>query len=333
MKSDFMEKEKKASKRKHDSFFKYIYSIPQNTKALLQLAQRRTPALRKMLSNVNMESLEPIPGSFSTVGERGEADLAFKAKSLKGGPDAFVGILLEHKSVRENDTLSQIYHYVFEVMVNKSNSDFKWLPTKAIIIYNGKSHWNPVEEFKKKGYEQFNGKDLPFECVMVSLANILDSDCSGSNNPVAAIGLLVMKHAYDPDGLKSAGKIIKELLDKLDNNARATLVKKIELYLKWYVDKTLIKEMIMAFRSIGERMGFVSIADAERKAKAAGLRKGMKKGLEEGLKKGIEEGIEKGIKKGIEKSRKNSEKMFKLWVQRVSKKLNVPEKDLLALKP
>jgi flagellar biosynthesis/type III secretory pathway protein FliH len=80
-------------------------------------------------------------------------------------------------------------------------------------------------------------------------------------------------------------------------------------------------------------MGFVSIADAERKAKAAGLRKGMKKGLEEGLKKGIEEGIEKGIKKGIEKSRKNSEKMFKLWVQRVSKKLNVPEKDLLALKP
>ena len=172
---------------------------------------------------------------------------------------------------------------------------------------------------------------------MVSLANILDSDCSGSNNPVAAIGLLVMKHAYDPDGLKSAGKIIKELLDKLDNNARATLVKKIELYLKWYVDKTLIKEMIMAFRSIGERMGFVSIADAERKAKAAGLRKGMKKGLEEGLKKGIEEGIEKGIKKGIEKGiekgRKNSEKMFKLWVQRVSKKLNVPEKDLLSLKP
>lgn len=312
-----MGKETKAAKRKHDSFFKYIYSVPQNTKALLQLAQRRTPALRKMLSNVNMESLEPIPGSFSTVGERGEADLAFKAKSLTGGQDAFVGILLEHKSVKENDTLSQIYHYVFEVMVNKSNSDFKWLPTKAIIIYNETSNWDPVEEFKKKGYEQFNGNDLPFECVMVNLAKIHDTDCKGSKNPVAAIGALVMKHAYDPDGLRGAGEIIKEMLDKLDNNTRTTLVKKIELYLETYIDQKLVKEMIMAFKSIGQRMGFVSIADAKRKAEATGHRKGMKEGLE----------------KGREKERENSEKTFKLWVQRVSKKLKVSQKELLALKP
>lgn len=309
----YMGKETKTVKRNHDSFFKYIYSIPQNTKALLQLAQRRTPALRKMLSNVNMESLEPIPGSFSTVGERGEADLAFKAKSLTSGQDAFVGILLEHKSVKENDTLSQIYRYVFEVMVNKSNSDFKWLPTKAIIIYNGTNNWNPIEDFKKKGYEQFNGNDLPFECVMVNLAKIHDTDCKGSKDPVVAIGVLVMKHAYDPDGLRGAGKIIKEMLDKLDNNTRTTLVKKIELYLETYIDQKLVKEMIMAFKSIGQRMGFVSIADAKRKAEATGHRKGMKEGRE--------------------KERENSEKTFKLWVQRVSKKLKVSQKELLALKP
>ena len=33
----------------------------------------------------------------------------------------------------------------------------------------------------------------------------------------------------------------------------------------------------MAFKSIGQRMGFVSIADVERKAEASGLRKGIKK--------------------------------------------------------
>ena len=315
---------KKIKWRKHDSFLKYIYSIPKNTRTLLQLAQRRTPALRKMLSDVDLATLEPIPGSFNTVGERGEADLAFKAKTQTGGLDAFVGILLEHKSVKENDVLSQIYHYVFEVMVNKnvkSDSAWTWLPTKAIIIYNGKTDWDPIADFKKKGYALFNGNTLPFECVMVNLANLLDSDCKGSDNPAAAIGALVMKHAYDPDGLRKAGEIIKELLNKLDNNTRGTLVKKIELYLKWYIDKNLVKEMIMAFKSIGQRMGFVSIADAEMKAKASGLRKGMKKGLE------------KGLEKGREEEQANSEKKMKLLVKRIAKKLNVPEEELLALKP
>jgi hypothetical protein len=315
---------KKLKRRKHDSFLKYIYSVPKNTRTLLQLAQRRTPALRKTLSDVDLKTLEPIPGSFNTVGERGEADLAFKAKSLTGGSDAFVGILLEHKSVKESDVLSQIYHYIFEVMVNKnvkSDTAWTWLPTKAIIIYNGKTDWDPIADFKKKGYALFNGNTLPFECVMVNLANILDSDCRNSDNPSAAIGTLVMQHAYDPDGLRKAGEIIKELLNKLDNNTRGTLVRKIELYLKWYIDKNLVKEMIMAFKSIGQRMGFVSIADAEMKAEASGLRKGMKKGLE------------KGIEKGREEEQANSEKKMKLFVKRIAKKTGLSEKELLALKP
>ena len=311
----------KTTRRKHDPFFRYIYSIPENTSALLRLAQRRTPALRRMLSNVDMESLEPIPGRFSSVGEQGEADLAFKAKSLTGGPDAFVGILLEHKSVRKDDVLAQIYRYVFEVMVNKSRSDFMWLPTKAIIIYNGKTDWDPVADFRKNRFAEFNGGDLPFECVMVNLSDIRDTDCNDADNAVAAIGTLVMKHAYDPDGLRGAGTILNSLLDKLDNDTMATVVKKIELYLESYVDQDLVKEMTMAFKSIGQRMGFVSIADAKRMAKAAGRREGRKIGREEGR------------EEGILQEQANSEKKMKLFVKRIAKKMNITEAELLALKP
>ena len=194
-------------------------------------------------------------------------------------------------------------------MVNKSRSDFMWLPTKAIIIYNGKTDWNPVADFKKKRFGDFNGSDLPFECVMVNLADIRDSDCEDAKNAVAAIGALVMKHAYDPDGLRGAGKILKSLLDRLDNSERATIVKKIELYLESYIDQDLVKEMTMAFKSIGQRMGFVSIADAKRMAEASGRRKGRKE------------------------ERENSEKKMNLFVKRIAKKLNVSEKELLALKP
>ncbi len=69
----------------------------------------------------------------------------------------------------------------------------------------------------------------------------------------------------------------------------------------------------MAFKSIGQRMGFVSIADAEMKAEASGYRKGKKKGKEE--------------------EQANSEKNMNLFIKRIAKKLKVPEEELLALKP
>ena len=81
----------------------------------------------------------------------------------------------------------------------------------------------------------------------------------------------------------------------------------------------------MAFKSIGQRMGFVSIADAERMAKASGHRKGLAEGRAEGR-------VE-GRKEGIQQEQANSEKKMKLFVKRIAKKLNVPEKELLALKP
>ena len=65
----------------------------------------------------------------------------------------------------------------------------------------------------------------------------------------------------------------------------------------------------MAFKSIGQRMGFVSIADAKRMAEASDIRKGVKK------------------------ERANSEKNMNLLIKRIAKKQKVSEEELLALKP
>ena len=221
----------KSVRRKHDPFFRYIYAVPENARTLLRLAQYRNAELRRMLASVNMRTLEPIPGNYSNVKEWGEADLAFKA-SLKNGPEIFVGILLEHKSYRKNDVLSQIYRYVFEVMVNKGASDFGWYPTKAIIIYNGQKDWDPMAEFRAKYRGEFNGRELPFECVLVNLADIPDSKCFAEKNVEAAVGTLVMKYAFDGEKLKGVVKQIVRMLSKMENDARIALVEKIELYLQ-----------------------------------------------------------------------------------------------------
>ena len=69
----------------------------------------------------------------------------------------------------------------------------------------------------------------------------------------------------------------------------------------------------MAFKSIGQRMGFVSIADAKRMAAAEGRRK--------------------ELKEGKEKEQANSERKMNLFMNRIAKKMNIPKKELLALKP
>ena len=240
-----------------------------------------------MLASVDMRSLEPIPGSFSNVKEWGEADLAFKAR-IMGGAEIFVGILLEHKSYRKGDVLSQIYSYTFEVMVNKNATDFRWLPTKAIIIYNGQKKWDPLAEFREKYRGKFNGNELPFECVLVNLAEIPDRACFVEKNIEASVGALVMKYAFDTDGLRRIGDRLVEMLSKMENGARATLVEKIELYLQEYIDEGIMEELRMRM-SIGQALGIVTAGDRRRAAERAGLRRGMKKGIEKGIEKGVEQ--------------------------------------------
>ena len=269
-------------RRRHDPFFRYIYAIPENARALLRLAQYRNPELRRMLASVDMQTLEPIPGSYSNVKEWGEADLAFKA-SLKNGPEIFVGILLEHKSYRRKDVLSQIYRYVFEVMVNKGASDFGWYPTKAIIIYNGQKDWDPMEEFRVKYRGRFNGHELPFECVLVNLADIPDSKCFAEKNVEAAVGALVMKYAFNGEKLKEIVRQIVKMLSKMENDARTNLVEKIELYLHEYIDEDVVEELRMRM-SIGQALGIVTAGDRRRAAERNGRRAGLRRGKEIGAK-------------------------------------------------
>ena len=266
---------KRATRRKHDPFFRYIYAIPENTRTLLRLAQCRVPELRRMLSSVDMQSLELIPGSFSNVKEWGQSDLAFKAR-FKDGSEFFVGILLEHKSYRKSDVLSQIYEYTFEVMVNKNATDFRWLQTKTIIIYNGQSAWDPMAEFREKHKEWVDGQSLPFECVLVNLANIPDRICFAEPNVEAAVGILVMKHAFDSDGMKGIMDKLAKMLSKMGNSARATLAEKINLYLGEYIDEEVIEELRMQ-KSIGQVLGIPTAGDRRRAAERAARRDATKR--------------------------------------------------------
>lgn len=264
--------------RDHDGFFKYFYSVPANARSLLEIASGRNQNLSELLSNVDLSTLESLPSAYNNVGERGEADVAFKAKTTddKGGKDnckengkeVYVGLLLEHKSYDDSAVLEQIYRYMFNVMVNKNDSKFPWLPSKAIIIYNGRKNWDPLAAFRKGHRAKFQGHDLPFECVLVNMADIEDDDCITAENPEAALGALVMKHSFDAMAIEARLPIVEGLLQKLPEKTRYLIVEKIKVYLEEFLSKEAIMKLEQGFVSIGQRLGFESAGDYRRKLEA-----------------------------------------------------------------
>ena len=184
--------QEKIRSRDHDGFFRYVYSVPKNAKALLNICSKNNSDLDRILAGVNLDTLVRLPDTYSEVGERGEADIAFKAH-LSGGGEINVGILLEHKSKQEKSVLNQVGRYALRVILDHEDEVFSWIPTKAIIIYNGPTGWDPLAEFRKKARAKFQGNELPFECVLVNLALADDIACVESDSPAAAVGAMAME--------------------------------------------------------------------------------------------------------------------------------------------
>ena len=51
----------KTRNRKHDGFFKYVYTVPKNAQAMLNTLSHHSGDVNKILSNVNLATLEEIP--------------------------------------------------------------------------------------------------------------------------------------------------------------------------------------------------------------------------------------------------------------------------------
>ena len=205
---------------------------------------------------------------------------------------------MEHKSYTDKQILDQLGRYAFNIMVNKNDTDFRWFPTKAIVIYNGTRGWDPLADFRRKNRAKFQGKDLPFEFALVNLSELDDERCLSEVNVEAAVGALVMKYAFDRRGLSEMASAIGCRLELLGNFGKDCFLEKINLYLGEFIGEEDLEELQMAFKSIGQRMGFVSAGDARRAAERSGRRAGMKKGMEKGMEMGLEKGMEKGMEKG-----------------------------------
>ena len=91
---------------------------------------------------------------------------------------------------------------------------------------------------------------------------------------MTGLGIAAMTHAYDKNAFLEVFEQFKPKLQKLPSNELSCLLEKISLYLVEYLGNGVLQELNMAFKSIGQKYGFVSagdvfrqkIADAEARA-------------------------------------------------------------------
>ena len=134
----------------------------------------------------------------------------------------------------------------------------------AMIFYNGRDNWNPLELLEKDYPAYFHGMVLPFRCAFVNMSDIPVSDCLACEDVTTGLGIATMAHAYDKNTILEVFNQFKPKLQKMPNKERSCLLEKISVYLTEYLDKDALKELNMAFKSIGQKYGFVSAGDVFR---------------------------------------------------------------------
>ena len=256
--------EKQTAKKPHDAFFRWLFADVKHLRYLLEFAGKINIDVAEFLAAVNLDTLVRIPDSYSEVYETGDADLAFRVNVSTGAP-VFVGILVEHKSGRDADLFNQLARYMRSVMKRFDEGRlFDGLPTMAMIFYNGRENWNPLEILEKDYPKYFHGMVLPFRCVFVNMSDIPDSDCLACEDVATGLGIAAMAHAYDKDAFLEVFNQFKPKLKKMPSNELSCLLEKISLYLIEYLGEGFLKELNMAFKSIGQKYGFVSAGDVYR---------------------------------------------------------------------
>jgi hypothetical protein len=279
-----------------------------------------------------------IPDSYSEVDDTGEADLAFRVNVSTGAP-ILVGILLEHKSGRDPMIFDQISKYIYSVMkIQNKNRIFSGIPTMAIIFYNGRDYWNPLKILEKSYPDYFRGKVLPFQCTFVNMADIPDSDCLACEDIATGMGIIALKHAFNKDKLLELLPQFCKLLNKMPQHEASCLLEKTSIYLMEYLGKDFLKELNMAFVSIGQKYGFVSIGDYFRQQMAEKIeervgkeRQQLEKQFEEKLEEKLAEEHQK-IKEAVEEKINTARKMVsdqKLTIEEASAYFKLAKEEIM----
>jgi len=117
----------------HDSFFKQVFSDPKKVKMLLDIFAKDVAKSIHSISLVNTEK-------FSSKSQKFMLDLLFSCKVKD--QDAYIRIVLEHKSYLDKELPIQLSYYNAAIWEEAIKEKEYYPPIINIVFYHGKGEWN-----------------------------------------------------------------------------------------------------------------------------------------------------------------------------------------------
>jgi conserved hypothetical protein (putative transposase or invertase) len=268
----------------HDSFFKQIFSNPKRVKLLLDIFAKDVAKSINSISLVNTEK-------FSSKSQKFMLDLLFSCKVKD--QDAYIRIVLEHKSYLDKELPIQLLYYNAAIWEEAIKEKEYYPPIINIVFYHGKGEWNiptslPVLE--DQNLEKYVSK---LNYILIDLNKVSDED--------------IISEAYQDLCTQWAMLTMKHIFDSIESFMR--VFELIAYYIKSqeHIEKShcifLTLDYIVSVKDNAEEVESIL------KELTGGDEKVMtltEKWMMEGLQKGLQEGLEKGKQEGLIKAKKDA---------------------------
>jgi predicted transposase YdaD len=271
----------------NDAYFKGVMSMKT---VAIDFNKQFLP--KDILDKLDLNTLELDTVSYITDElKQNFADVVWKCNFKKGGQQARITLVYEHKSYIEKYPHFQLLRYVqgaWDTQIKQHKMPFMTIP---IVLYHGQEKW---EEDTFDSY--FGGLDpeflrfLPcFDYVLINLQKYSDATIRAIDSIFLQKSLLAFKHFWDTVYLKLHFiDLLFNGLNEKDDETRSFL-NKLGVYL------SNLSKMTKS-----EILELVNNSDHNLKHQAMSI-----------FEEFIEEGIEKGEKQGIEKA--NRETIIRSW--------------------
>jgi Uncharacterized conserved protein len=193
----------------HDSFFKQIFSNPKRVKLLLDIFAKDVAKSIHSIMPVNTEK-------FSSKSQKFMLDLLFSCKVKD--QDAYIRIVLEHKSYLDKELPIQLLYYNAAIWEEVIKEKDYYPPIINIVFYHGKGEWNiptslPVLE--DQNVEKYVSK---LNYILIDLHKISDDDIMSEayQDLCTQWALLGMKHIFD--SIESFIKVLELIADYIKSH-------------------------------------------------------------------------------------------------------------------
>jgi len=280
----------------HDHFFKQVLARPEAARDLLL---NYLPA--EVVALLDLTSLELRKDSFVDAELREHfSDLLYQVK-LKDEREAYVYVLLEHKSYPDGLVAFQLLRYLVRIWKQSlwEVGESPLAPIIPMVVYHGKAAWQVGLDFGSlfEGPDELEPYWPQFQYELCDLTAYSDEEIQGE--VILRTGLLLMKHIFRDDLEERLPEILVLLRDLAEQKTGLEYLETMLRYVAQGTDRVSEKGLRKAVETALAAEGGRTMRTLAEKWLEQGREQGLKQGMEQGLQQGMQQGMQQGLREGL----------------------------------